>query len=83
MNSFQLSEEVKAHSHSDKQRLPGGQTRGGELLHQSQSAEAKLMDGLVGVQRGEVSVHFSVVLSDVETVGVHILTVEARKHAHR
>lgn len=32
------------------------------------------MDGLVGVQRREVGVHLPVVLSNVEAVGVHILT---------
>lgn len=37
------------------------------------------MDGLVGVQRREVGVHFTVILSNVETVGIHILTVDARE----
>lgn len=37
------------------------------------------MDGLVGVQRREVGVHFTVILSNVETVGIHILTADARK----
>ena len=68
-------------SHSDKQRLPGGQAGRGELLHQSQGAEAKFMDGLIGVQRGEVGVHLTVVLGDVETVGVHILAAGARRGA--
>lgn len=34
------------------------------------------MDWLVGVQWREVGVHLAVVLSNVEAVGVHILTVE-------
>lgn len=64
------------HSHPDKQGLPGGQSRGGVLLHQSQGAEAELVDGLVRVQRREVCVHLAIILCDVEAVGVHVLTAE-------
>lgn len=39
------------------------------------------MDGLVGVQWREVSVHFTIILSNVETVGVDVLTA-ARNHTH-
>lgn len=34
------------------------------------------MDWLIGVQWREVSVHLAIILSNVEAVGVHILTVE-------
>lgn len=39
------------------------------------------MDGLVGVQWREVGVHFTIILSNVETVGVHVLTA-GRNHTH-
>lgn len=61
--------------HSDKERLPGGEAWRGVLLHQCQGAEAKLVDGLARVQRREVRIHLSVVLGDVQTVGVDVLTV--------
>ena len=62
--------------HSYKERLLGSQAGRGVLLHQGQGAEAKLVDGLIGVQRGEVCVHLAVVLGDVEAVQVHVLAVE-------
>ena len=65
---------TQGHSHPDEQRLLGGQAGRGVLLHQRQGAEAELMDGLVGVQRGEVRVHLAVVLGDVQAVGGHVLT---------
>lgn len=67
--------------HSDKERLPGGQSWGRVLLHQRQGAEAKLVDGLSRVQRREVGVHLAVVLGDVQTVGVDVLAVEEAQHA--
>ena len=64
----------RGHSHPDEQRLLGGQAGRRVLLHQRQGAEAELVDGLVGVQRGEVRVHLAVVLGDVQTVGGYVLT---------
>lgn len=68
--------------HSDKQRLSGGEARRGVLLHQGQSAETKLMDWLIGVQRGEVCVHLTIILSNVKAVGIHVFTVEKKREEH-
>lgn len=65
-----------SYSHSDKERLPGSEARWGVFLHQGQGAETKLVDWLIGVQWGEIGVHLAIILSNVEAVGINILTVE-------
>lgn len=61
------------YSHAHEERLLGRQPRGRVLLHQRQRAEAKLVNGLVGVQGGKVRVHLAVVLGDVQAVGADVV----------
>lgn len=61
------------YSHADKERLFGCQARGRVLLNQRQRAEAKLVNGLVGIQGRKISVDLTVVLSDMETVGIDVV----------
>lgn len=73
---YSISMLLISYLHSDKQRLSGSEARWGVFLHQGQSAETKLVDRFIRVQWREVSVYLAIILSNVEAVGVHILTVE-------
>lgn len=74
------------HSHAHEERLLGCQPWGRVFLHQCQGAEAKLVDGLVGVQGRKVGVDLTVVLGDVQAVGADVVTATestCSQHSHR
>lgn len=59
--------------YSDKERLFCCQAGRGVLFNQRQSAEAKLVNGLVGIQRWEICVNLTIVLSNMEAVGTDVV----------
>lgn len=67
-------ENNKQYSHSNKEGLFGCQTRRRILFHQGQSTEAKLMNGLIGIQRWEICVYLPIILSNMQAVGTDIVT---------
>lgn len=71
----------REYSHSNKERLFGGQTRGGVLFNQGQSTEAKLMNGFIGIQRREIRVHLPIILSNMQAVGTDVVTESKTRKA--
>jgi hypothetical protein len=64
----------RKYSHSNKERLFGGQTRRGVFFNQGQSTEAKLMNGLIGIQWRKIRVDLPIILSNMQAVGTDIVT---------
>lgn len=67
------------YSHSNKEWLFGCQTRRWILFNQGQSTEAKLMNGLIGIQWGEICVNLPIILSNMQAVGTDIVTERKTK----
>lgn len=67
------------YSHSNKERLFCCQAGRGVLFNQCQSAEAKLVNGLIGIQGWKICVNLTVVLSNVETVGIDVIAETNKK----
>lgn len=67
------------YSHSDKERLFCCQAGRGVLFNQRQSAEAKLVNGLVGIQGWEICANLTIVLSNMEAVGTDVVAETKQK----